>query len=74
MYHNLSSQLLVDVWDVLSLVEVIPEMGVGTGYMCRDAKLLFWYFVDIPRLLGQLKGIRRGWVGKGEELHQRTDV
>ena len=41
MYHNLSSQLPVDVGDVLSLVEVISEMGVGMGYMFRDSKLLF---------------------------------
>lgn len=74
MYHNLFSQLPVDIWDVLSLVEVISEMGVGMGYMFKDSKLLFEYFVDIPRLLGQLKGICRGWVGKGEELHQRTGV
>ena len=33
MYHNLSSQLPVDVWDVLSLVEVISKMGVGMGYI-----------------------------------------
>lgn len=41
MYHNLSSQLPVDVWDVLSLVEMISEMEVGMGYMCKGSKLLF---------------------------------